>query len=125
MVIVPRAFALTLCERMDVNPATGQISLIGIFNYRRFPSYPTPPQRITAYTVLHDGLGEGTMELAITHAGTDQEFVRLQRWFAMTDRLQMVNLEIIINCVFPAPGRYLFDLRFERQPITTRSLDLK
>ena len=126
MLIVPRAFALTLCDRMEVNPATGEVSLVGIFNYRQFPSYPTSPQAFTVYSALHDGSGEGTMDLRVVQVSTDIEVHRWQKWWAFADRLHVLNLEIHLrNCVFPAPGRYVAALRFEDHLITDRVFALR
>ncbi len=125
MIIVPKAFALTLCEGLEVDPATGRVSLDGIFNFLRFPAYPTPAQQFTVFSVLHDGLGAGIMSLKILQVGTDRKIYQFQKWAAFSMRLQMVNLEIKVNrCIFPEPGRYLFALDFERQIIAQRYLQL-
>jgi uncharacterized protein DUF6941 len=125
MIVIPKAVALTFCERMDVNPATGHVSLVGIFNSRKLQKYPASAQPFTIYTVLHDGFGEGTMELSLVQASTDTEIHRWRKWWASTRRLQIVNLEIMIRqCVFPAPGRYLANLRFENQLITHRHFEM-
>ena len=125
MIVVPRAFALTLCERIDVDAAQVLYSLIGVFNFRSHPSYPTPPQRFAVHTVLFDGLGQGTLELKVLDANTNNPVYRFQKWWASTVRLQMVHLEIpVTQCVFPAPGRYLFELLLDGNFITDRYLEL-
>jgi hypothetical protein len=126
MLVVPRAFSLMLCERMEVDPSKkGQTSLVGIFNYRRYASYPTPPQHFTVYTVLYDGLGQGPAELRIIHADTLQELYRYQRWSAFATRLHMLHWEIeVTQCVFPAAGRYLFALYVDGDLITDRFVEL-
>src|SRR5947209_5562967 len=113
MVILPKAFALTLCDRLEVDPSTGKVSLVGIFNRRGFGSYPTDPQAFTVYTVLYDGLGQGTLKLRIIQGKMDADILVFQRWSSFVTRLQMVNLEVRIErCIFPEVGRYSVELSF-------------
>jgi hypothetical protein len=125
MIRLPEVVALALCERMEVNPQARQASLVGFFHSLRFPAFPTAPQRFTVYTALFGGSGEGTIELAISQMETEATIDIYRRWFAFPERWMNINLEIPIQrCVFPAPGRYRLQLRFDDQDLSHRYLDI-
>jgi hypothetical protein len=125
MIRLPEVVALTLCHHMDVNPQLQQLSLVGFFHSLRFPGFPTAPQRFTVHTVLFGGSGEGTMELAISQMETEATIDVYRRWFAFPERWMNIDLEIPINrCVFPEPGRYHLQLRFDDRYLSHRYLDI-
>jgi hypothetical protein len=125
MAKVPSVIGLLLCERLDVDPATGTVSAVGIVQALRFPSFPTPPPLLTAYAGLYGGEGEGTIEWAIQQMATEKDIHRYQRWVTFPDPSLILNLEIRLRkCVFPAAGRYSFFLRFDGQDIARRFLDV-
>lgn len=120
----PRVVALVLCERMDVDPAVRRLSLSGVFHVLRAATWPTLAT-FTAYTALQGGRGEGTIELLVTRLETEEDVYRYRRWFAVPDPDLTVHVEIPVRrCVFPAPGRYNFSLRFDGVELTWRLLDV-
>jgi len=121
----PEPVALVLCEKMHVDPQAAQMSLVGIFHSRRFPTFPTPPQRFTVYAALHGGEGEGTMQLMVAKADTEAEIHKSEKWrgFADPDLTTMYE-GIIPNCVFPSAGRYIVTLRFDGEIVSQRVLDI-
>jgi hypothetical protein len=121
----PEPVALVLCEKMHIDPQAGKMSLVGVFQGLRFPSFPTPVQRFTAYAALHGGEGEGTMQLTIAKADTEVEVHNSTKWrgFADPDLITMYE-GIVKDCVFPAPGRYIVTLRFDGDILTQRVLDI-
>jgi hypothetical protein len=122
---LPEVTGLVVCERMDVDPATGTISLIGVAHTLHFSVFPTPVQSLTVYGTLFDGDGEGTMELGIVRLETEVEVYRYQRWHAFAGRGRLMHLEIRpTKCVFPAPGRYSLTHRFDGQLLTHHYLDV-
>ena len=124
MVKMPKIVGLTLCDHIDVDLATGQFSLVGIFHSRHFRQFPSPVVRFTVYAALYGGKGEGTIELAVKQAGTEKDIYRLQKWLSFPDR-QLVNLELkVTRCVFPEAGRFLVSLRFDKQNVTNRTLNI-
>ena len=121
----PTALGLILCERVDVDRATGRFSLLGLFQSRHFRQYPTPPQTFTVYGALFDGMGEGTLELVVVWLATDQKIYRYQRWLAFSSRLMTVHMEVKLKrCIFPAAGRYDVILRFDGEEVSHRYLDV-
>jgi hypothetical protein len=124
MIKLPKIVGLTLCDHIHVDPQTGQFSLVGIFQARYFPQFPSAVVGYTVYTALYGGQGEGTMELAVNQAETEKDIYRLQKWLSFPGP-QLIHVEMKVNkCIFPEPGRYLLFLRFDKQPLTSRSLDV-
>jgi hypothetical protein len=122
---LPRAFGLVLCDRMAFDPGTAEVSLVGIFQARRFRNFPSPPQRFTVYTTLYDGVGEGTMEVVVSRLETEEDVGSYKKWFTLPGRGQVVNLALELKrCVFPAPGRYGVLLCFDGKEITDRYLEI-
>jgi hypothetical protein len=122
---VPQVIALLLCDRMGLDPSSGQVSLLGIFQARYFPTFPSPPQNFTAYVALYDGEGDGTMELLLTRLETEEDITLYKKWLTFPGRGQIVNVEIKVrNCEFPAPGRYALTLSFDNKLLTQRYLEI-
>ncbi len=121
----PELVSLVLCDRIEMNPAARQYSLVGLFHSRRFASFPSPVQEFSAYAALHGGVGEGRITLVIAHAATEEEVYRFQRWTAFPGRGLISTFEAPVRkCVFPEPGRYFVTLRFEDMILTHRPLDI-
>lgn len=121
----PRAAGLIFCERMDVDVQARQLSLVGIFNRRESPAFPTPPYGFTVYAVLYDATGEGTIELVITQLETEIDTYRYTKWLAFPPDVRPIDVEIrVTKCVFPQPGRYLVQLRFDNEDVSSRWLGI-
>ena len=125
MIHLPTVLGLTLCEHVEVDRATGRFSLIGLFQNRRYPQYPTPALAFTAYAALFDGLGEGTLKLAVNQLDTGEDIYTYQRWMAFPGRLLTVHMEIkVTRCIFPASGPYEVFLYFDDEELSRRRLNL-
>lgn len=125
MMKLPEVVGLTLCERVEIDPLSGQLSLVGVFHFLPFSVFPSPAREFTLYGALFDGFGEGTMELVVTRAKTNEDIYIYQRWLSFPQRLGLVNLEIKVRrCLFPAPGRYGVSLRFDQKEAAVRSLNI-
>jgi hypothetical protein len=123
MIRVPKVAGLTLCHHIEVDPQSGQYSLMGIFHSRYFRSFPSPMIGFTVYAALYGGEGEGTIELTVSQAQTEREIYRLRKWVSFADR-RLINMELKVNrCVFPEAGRYLLGLRFDEQTVTSRIMN--
>jgi hypothetical protein len=124
MIQVPQVVGLVLCDRLDVNPVTPQLSLVGLFHAKYVEGFPSPPQRFTVYVALCDGVGEGIMRLEIRRMQTQDWVYSYERWFAAPpDRLLVINTEMPVRkCVFPAAGRYAMTLLFDGEAAAERSL---
>jgi hypothetical protein len=120
----PHVVGLTLCNRLDFNPATAELSLVGIFHTLAFRHWPTPEVSFTAFATLYGGQGEGTIELLIGRLDAEAVVHRYRRWYAAPGP-RTVHLEISIRrCIFPGPGRYGINLRFDGRDLTFRYLDI-
>jgi hypothetical protein len=125
MILLPRLLGLILCEQVAVDPATGRFSLVGLFHARRYSEYPTPSVAFTAYAALFDGVGEGTLKLAVNQLETGVDVYTYQRWMVFPGRMLTVHMEIkVTRCVFPAPGDYDVFLSFDGQELARRRLFL-
>jgi hypothetical protein len=124
MAKLPKVVGLVVCDRMDVNPQSGQVSLVGILQALRFSVFPSPVRQFTVYAALADGSGEGTIELVVSRVETETDRYRQRRWCTFPDRPMVVNLEFTVRCVFPTPGRYMITLRFDGTILTNRYFDI-
>ncbi len=125
MIRLPKTFGMVLCDSMEVNLQAGRTSLVGLFNARRFRGFPSLVERFTMFTVLHDGVGEGTIELVLTSMETEADIHISRKWIKFPGRGELVNLEMPLkNVVFSSPGRYMLTLRFDTQYVTHRYLQI-
>lgn len=123
---LPRVAGLILCNRAEMNTATVEMSLVGLFHHLEFSSWPAPPRPFTVYTELYDALAEGIMELAVFRLETGERIYYQQRWFASSDRGLTFPIEWRVRkCRFPAPGRYLLQLQLDGQELSRRFLEIK
>jgi len=122
---LPKLHGLILCDRAHVNRENGEFSLVGLFQTRRFPEFPTPPVGFTVYAALFEGAGEGTLELKVELFDTGRVIYKYQRWLVNPPRGLTMHLEIRIKrCVFPTPGLYDLILRFDGKELGHRFLDV-
>ena len=122
---LPKVLGLVLCWAFEVDRTAGEVSLRGIFNALHFREWPSPIQRFTVYSVLHDGVGEGTIKLEVVRLETEQVIHRYQRWVTLPGRGNYFNLVIpITKGIFPSPGRYRVVLHFDNRELSDRVLDI-
>jgi hypothetical protein len=126
MTKLPKVLGLLLCKRMGIDVATGEMSLVGLLRTLVFHQWPAHAEPFLAYTLLYDGVGEGRMVLTATRLETEEDIYRNRRWVAFPGRGLSSHTEIPIRqCIFPAPGRYLFTLRFEGEVLAQQFLDVR
>ena len=119
MIQLPVVAGLMLCERIDVDVDLARMSLLGIFQRRKFQSFPSSPYDFTVYAALSDGAGEGTMAVTITQLSASLVVHSIRKWFVYPERMLVVNLEVRVHgCVFPSAGRHSVELSFDAQPVT-------
>ncbi len=122
---LPRVAGLILCKRMEVNPTTVEMSLVGLFDTLEFSQWPAYAAPFTAYATLFDALAEGKMELTVTHLESEEVVYTQQKWFASSDRRLVFHTEMRVRrCIFPAPGRHAVTLQLDGQELTRRYLDV-
>src|SRR5690348_9410424 len=125
MAQAPRTIGIYLCKQLAVDATKAEMSLVGVFQGLTFDRFPSPLQRFTVYAMLYDGEGEGVIEVRILQVITEAEVYRYRRWTAFAQRGIQVPFEAQVkSCVFPAPGRYTVELRFDGELVDTRILEV-
>jgi hypothetical protein len=123
---LPQIVGLTVCRRLAIDLVRKELNLVGICHSLRFSRFPALAKTFTLYAALYNGVGEGTMELLISRLETEERTYRYRRWLAFEGKGQFVHLEIpVAKCTFPAPGRYLMELRFNEKFLSDRIIDVK
>jgi hypothetical protein len=125
MIPPPVAIGLVVCERVIVEEATKNVSLISTFTRFVVRSFPFAPQRFDVFATLTDGLGPARIKLVITRLETDS--VVFERDFAIRfpDRLAELRVRFQVGeCSFPAPGIYLIALLVDGDLVAQRRLQL-
>jgi hypothetical protein len=121
MIPCPRAQGLTLCDYVMREERTLKVSLVGTFTGIRTDEFPSTPRPFCVFAALTDGLGEGTLELTITHLASDEEILRLQRTINFPNRFMDVQVLFRLSEVsFPEEGIYLFSLSVDEDTIAQR-----
>jgi hypothetical protein len=111
MVHPPTAVGLIVCERIIIEETTRHRTLVNSMTSVRFPTFPSPPQRIEVYAVLRDGQGEGMMSFTVTRLDLLEEIVEYSWPIRFRDPLHVVQVMLTLpGLSFPAPGRYQFAL---------------
>ncbi len=122
----PRVVGLVLCKSIGLDPVKAEYNLTGVFHSLYFRKWPTPPQPFFAYTALHGGEGDGTIELWVSRLETEERVYRYKRWHTIADPDLVIHLEIPLQkCSFPAPGRYGLSLRFDEKEIAFLILEVR
>jgi len=121
----PNAAALFLCKRYHVDPQAAEQSLIGVFHTFRSRVFPFAAPEFAVYAALTGGDGEGRMVLEVMRLETEQVVYSFTKWYAcLSDNLVATFEKTVRPCVFAAPGRYSFTLRFEAEEVTRRIVDV-
>jgi hypothetical protein len=107
MVPTPIALGLTLCEKVIVEEATRNITLVNCFSRLRAAAFPFQPVPFSVCAALTDAHGAGTIHVTVTRLETDEVIHDWQAPATFPDRFAVVRVRFRINdCSFPAPGRY-------------------
>jgi hypothetical protein len=122
---LPVALSLTVCEKVIVEERTRNITLVSTFTKLVVDHFPTPPQRFSAFAVLTDVSGRGTIGLAVTSLETNVEIYSRRLSVNFQDRLAEVPILFrVLECAFPKPGRYQVSLSLDGEWLAHRSLVL-
>jgi hypothetical protein len=61
----------------------------------------------------------------VTRLETEEDIYRYQRWIGLLGGAEVTHAELPLRrCVFPAPGRYAFVLKYDGNHLTQRLLDV-
>ena len=118
MIQRPNAVGLVLCEDVLIEQGTGSVTLLRCFDRLVAKTFPTPPKRFTACTVLTDGLGQVNLYLSVRRLETEEEIYARDLQVTFRDPLAQVRVAFRIgSCAFPSAGRYEFLLSVENESI--------
>ena len=121
----PNVVGMVLCKEFRVDPVRRETSLAGLFHSLHFSKFPAEITEFKVYSALHDGVGEGTMEVVICRLETEQDIARVRSWCILPGREMILNVVLTMKrCRFPAPGRYRLTLKFDHQELAVRFLDV-
>jgi len=102
------------------------MSVVGVLHGLGFDEFPTPPRPLTLYCALYGGEGEGTIQLVVSKWPEETDIYLYERWLGFPYKDEFATLEIILRkCIFSAPGRYCFQLRFEEELLERRFFDVR
>jgi hypothetical protein len=125
MVSPPVALALTLCDYIIMEEKSRKISLIGTFTRLAVDRFLGAPAPFCIFSVLTDGLGDGTMELVLTRLDTGEELYAYRVPVHFHHKLAEVRCPIRVRkCLFPAAGHYLFTLLVDREWVAQRHFEV-
>src|SRR5262249_59244754 len=116
MTPLPLVLGLTVCEKAIVEEGTKNVTLMSTFTRIVVEEFPSLPQRFALYTVLTEGLGDGTIDLVIRNLDTNEEIYTAQMSVRFPDRVGEVRVLFRINrCSFPIAGEYLCTLLLDNE----------
>jgi hypothetical protein len=125
MVPRPRAIDFLVCDYFILDERTKNVSLIGCFNRLRLPEFPFAASRFYVFALLTDGLGEGLLELTLSHLASEEEIFRLETTIRLPHRFTELRVPFpIVECYFPEPGAYLFTLLIDNEIIGERRFEV-
>jgi hypothetical protein len=121
----PTVLGLFICEKVIFEMGTKNPTLVSCYQSLHVDRYPTPPQKMSVYSVLTDGLGEVTIELVVNRLDTFAEVNTQRQRLVFPDKLTEVQTHFRLRqMVFPAPGHYQFALFAGQELLAQRKLRL-
>jgi hypothetical protein len=119
----PLVLGLTLAEKAIVEEGTKNLTLVSTFTTLVVEDFPSLPQRFVLYTVLTEGLGDGTIDLVVRHLDTNDEVYTARMPVHFPDRVPQVRVLFRISrCSFPEPGEHLCTVLLDGEWLAQRRL---
>lgn len=107
MPVTPTVRGLYLCERVEADPATRNLTLRNCFRALRVAGLPTRARPFSVVAYLANGLGTFALSVRVKRLDTlDEVYVA---WVPLTfaDRLAEQRFVLRVEqCRFPGPGSY-------------------
>jgi hypothetical protein len=98
----PRAIDFLICDYFILDERTKNVSLIGCFNRLRLPEFPFAASRFFVFALVTDGLGEGSLELTLTHLASEEEIFRLETTIRLPHRFTELRVPFPLwSVIFP------------------------
>ncbi len=125
MTPAPTAVGLMLCDYVLLEEGTRKPSPIGVFSRLALDRVPCIAPPFSAFAMLTDGSGRGTIQLTVRRLDNDQEIYARQGAIHFPDRLTVINYRFRIrHCSFPVVGWYLFTLFVDGEWVAQRRLEV-
>ncbi len=119
----PVVIGLTLCDYVIVEERTKKVSLIGAFTGLGVPAFPAMAVPFSVFATLTGADGNVTMKLVVTHLESNDEIHFHTGILRFPDPVVEVYYHLRLSqCVFPAPGSYVFSLQADAELIAQRRL---
>ena len=110
MPILPVVRGLYVCERVDVDPVSKNVSLANCFRGLRLADMPSMPQPFYVFALLANGLGEMTIRTTINDLDAGPDIFRHTARIRLTNRLTELRFKLTIDCLFPRANSYNISL---------------
>jgi hypothetical protein len=78
--IPPNIIGLIFAKCIEVDIDEREVSLIGLFQGRRYPSFPTHPLEMIVFAMVNGGRGEGILQLAVYSLSVQDEYDPTADW---------------------------------------------
>ncbi len=123
--VPPIVLGIELCEKAIEEEQTKNVTLINTFLSIWVEDFPSAPEPFVVSVVMTAGVGSVTMDLIIVRLETDEEVYVDRFAVEFPYRLAEIRLLIpIVECSFPAPGKYQFTLETNGEWIAKRDLQV-
>ena len=118
MARVPVARGLIVCDRVQVEPGSGKITLVNCFDVVSAPVFPCRSRVFSVVAALSDGEGHLRMRVVIESLDDGHPIYVREHGLEIPDRLVEMRYRFeVTSCVFPALGEYAAYLYSNRELI--------
>lgn len=120
----PVVLALTLCDLIYLDPATGKRSLLGLFSVAVGATFPLTLGHMAIHAALTECIGKLLLTLRIVDVNeVRQPVVEVKGDVDSDDPLTVIDLGFVMGPVsFPEPGEYRIQLFCNGTPLMERRL---
>ena len=118
---MPEVLAMILCDQVIRDVGTGKVTVVGSFSSVTADAFPTYHPHMAVYVALTDGEGDYAGRLRFVHAETEEELMHTDGAFALSDPLQVAELQFNIPALpLPHAGKYRMDFFCDGQLLKSR-----
>lgn len=111
MSIRPEARGLVVCDRIDVDPNSKNVSLVNCFSRLHVGQFPSAPVNFGVYSALTGGLGRVVMRVMVSRLPDNRLAYSRDLPVEFKDRVEETRFVLRLQqVVFPEPGQYVVEL---------------
>lgn len=111
MSILPQIRGLYVCDRVEVEPSTRNVTLFACFSRRQANRFPSPPLGFTVFATLTGGFGQVKMKLMISRLTDNHQVYSRDLPVEFRDGAEEVRVVVRPHqLVFPGAGQYAIEL---------------